>query len=134
MKILILTTADYAAVEPLTNKLNILGVFRNIAVKSFPATHRRMYLVVKIGGAASRIQESHRLQVSVSSESGDEIARVKSSFVFSPGVLDISPEHNALFEFNGLSFRSPGNYSFEVSVNDGELRESAIVHVLLRES
>ena len=134
MRILILTTADYAAVEPLTNKLNIMGVFRNIAVPSFPATHRRMYLVVKIEGTASRTDEPHRLQVSVIGTSGDEIARIESSFAFSPGSRGIAPEHNALFEFNGLIFRTPGNYLFKVNVNDGEVKESTIVHAVLSES
>lgn len=134
MKILMLTTADYAAVEPLTNKLNILGVFRNIAVQSFPATHRRLYLVVKIGGRVSGSNEHHKLQVFVVGESDTEITRVESSFILSPGSKDIPPEHNALFEFNGLIFRKPGNYSFKVNVNDGEIQESTVIHVLPREA
>ena len=80
VKILMLVTADYAAVEHLTNKLNVLGVFRNIAVESFPATHRRMYLVVKIGGVEDSGVDPHRLSVSIADEFGVESARFESSF------------------------------------------------------
>ena len=125
-----MVTADYAAVEPVTNKLNILGVFRNIAADSFPATHRRMFYVVKIGGKLNGNAKPHRLQMSILSEAGDEITRVESSFMMSP---DESPEHNALFELNGLVFRKPGSYLFKVSIDDGKVTGSTSVSVLRRE-
>ena len=134
MKILMLVTADYAAVEPLTNKLNILGVFRNIAARTFPATHRRMYLVVKIDGKVSGSSEPHKLRVSIVDDSGDEITRAESSFLLTPGSTGISPEHNALFELIGLVFRRPGDYFFKVNVNDGEAKGATVVHVLQREA
>lgn len=133
MKILMLITADFASVEPLTNKLNILGIFRSIAAESFPATHRRMFLVVKIGGEASVGDEPSRLVVSIVDESGEDIARVESSFYLSPVSTGDSPEHNALFELNGLVFKKAGDYVFKVNVNDGEAQESTLVHVLQRE-
>ena len=133
VKILMLVTADYAAVEPLTNKLNVLGVFRNIAVESFPATHRRMYLVVKIGGVEDSGVDPHRLSVSIADEFGVESARFESSFQLLPSATGIPPEHNALFEVNGVVFNKPGEYSFRVSVNDGEADEKTIVQVLKRE-
>ena len=130
MKILMMVTADFAAVEPVTNKLNILGVFRNIAAESFPATHRRMFFVVKIGGKLSSSDDSHRLQMSIVSNSGDEMTRVESTFLMPP---DSSAEHNALFELNGLVFRKPGNYFFNVNIDDGQVTGSTVVSVFQRE-
>ena len=70
MKIVMMVVADYAAVEPLTNKLNILGDFRNIGAQSFPVRHRRMYLVVKIAGKAVGGADKNSLSVSISDGSG----------------------------------------------------------------
>ena len=133
VKIMMLVTADYAAVEPLTNKLNIVGVFRNIAARTFPATHRRMFLVVKIGGKVSDGNVPHKLRVSIVDDSGDEITRTESSFLLSSSSTNISPEHNALIELNGLGFRRPGDYFFKVNVNDGEAKGATVVHVLQHE-
>lgn len=134
MRILLLVTADYAAVEPVTNKLNILGIFRNIAVENFPATHRRMYLVVKLGGSEISGVNEHKLALSVEDEAGVESARFETSFQLLPGSAGIPPEHNALFELNGMVFNKPGDYSFNVRVNDGEVDATTAIQVLKRES
>ena len=133
MKIVMMIVADYAAVEPLTNKLNILGVFRNIGAQSFPVRHRRMYLVVKIAGAVGGVAQN-RLSVSISDGSGGEITRIESSFVLSASSTGIPPEHNSLFELNGIVFKHPGDYVFKATVNDGEAEEVTTVQVLQREA
>ena len=134
MKIIILVTADYAAVEPLTNKLNILGIFRNIAASSFPIRHRRMYLVVKVAGKVGGSLDPNTLSVSIASESGEELTRIESSFQLTRSSTGIPPEHNALFELNGLVFEEPGDYFFKVSINKGEAEEVAVVQVLESEA
>lgn len=134
MNALTILTADYAAVEPQTNKLNFLGVFRNIAAPSFPVSHRRMYLVARIAGKVDENYEPKKLTVSLENGLGEEIFRIESSFQLTQNLTGIPPEHNAIFELNGIEFKEPGSYLFRVVVNEGETEAVTHVHVVQNEA
>ena len=94
MKILMMVTADYASIEPQTGKLNIIGVFNQINAQEFPTSHRRMYLVIKIGGEIFDNPNPHKLSVALADEDGIEIVAIEGEFEMlssSPGIL---PQHS----------------------------------------
>ena len=133
VKILMMVTADYASIEPQTGKLNIIGVFNQINAQEFPTSHRRMYLVIKIGGEIFDNPNPHKLSVALADEDGIEIVAIEGEFEMlssSPGIL---PQHSALLEVNDAVFHRPGDYRFYVNVNDGEAEESVVMQVTQRQ-
>ena len=134
VKILTVVTADYASVEPQSNKLNLIGVFGNIGVTEFPATHRRMYLAVVIAGEPNDSPNPHRLAVTISDSEDLVLARFEGSFEMPQISNAITPVRNMLVELNDLEFRYPGQYSFAATLNDGEASGLASVHVYRNET
>ena len=132
MKIVMMVTADYAAVEPLTNKLNVLGIFRNIGANSFPAIHPRMYLVIVVAGEMSEKPNPHLMSINMLDEDGKPIAAFEAAFELPAGVLGIPPQHNAIIELNGVVFNNAGDFVFEVSIDGGEAVASTVIQVAKR--
>lgn len=132
MKIVMMVTADYAAVEPQTGKINIIGVFRNINTSKFPTTHPRMYLVIVVAGEMNESPNPHRMSVSMLDEDGKVIASFESAFELPSGTPGISPEHRAVIELNGVVFPDAGDYVFEVNIDDGLGVASTVVQVAKR--
>jgi len=128
-----MVTADYAAVEPATGKIHILGVFRQIHAQKFPARHRRMCLVVKIEGEISDSRNPHKLSVTLTDEDGAEMITIEGGFEMPGSSPGIPPEYNALLEFNELVFQKSGEYRFYVRVNDDEVEEATVIQVIQRE-
>ena len=126
MKISILT-ADYASVDGVTGKLNILGVFQNIWAADFPCRHRRMYLAVLFEGEYLENRDGRQLAVALADLDGKEIIRIEGTFAMPSNAPGIPSEHNAIFEFNDIVFQKPGDYTFfvEVSGNETETIENA---------
>ena len=133
MKILMMVTSDYAAVEPQTGKLNIIGVFNQINAQEFPTSHRRMYLVVKIGGEISDSRNPHKLSVALTDEDGVEMIAIEGGFEMPNSPPGIPPECNMVLELNALVFQKPGEYRFYARVNDGEAEESVVMQVIQRQ-
>lgn len=133
MKILIMTTADYAAVEPQSGKLNILGTFDTISARVFPVTHPRMCLVLKFEGQIGDTSPMHKLSVAFADVDGNELFRVEGQFEMSSQSPGVPPQHAVVMEFNDLSFARPGEYRVYVTVDDGALEESAVLRVVSRE-
>ena len=130
MKIPMMVTADYATIDPMTGKLHILGVFRNINARSFPCQHPRMCLALIIEGEIADSRNPHEMSVSLTDEDGQEIVALRGSFEMPTGVAGIPPHANVLLELNDLVFEEPGSYCFYVTVNDGEVEESAAIQIV----
>ncbi len=121
MKIPMLVTADYATVDPMTGKLHILGVFRNINARSFPFQHSRMCLAMIIEGEIADSRNPHELSVSLADEDGQDLFSMQGGFELPPHASGTPPHANVLLELNDLSFDKPGEYCFYVRVNDREV-------------
>lgn len=120
MKIPMMVTADYATVDPMTGKLHILGVFRNISAQSFPCKHPRMCLALIIEGEIADSRNPHELTVSLADEDDQDLFSMQGSFELPPHASGTPPHANVLLELNDLSFGQPGEYCFYVRVNDHE--------------
>ncbi len=132
MKIPLMVTADYATIDPITGKLHILGVFRNINANSFPTQHPRMCLALIIEGEFADSNNPRELTVTLADEDGIEIFTMKGAFEMPKSASGIAPHCNVLLEFNDLQFEKPGQYCFYVSVNTDELEESTVIQVVKR--
>lgn len=127
-----MVTADYATVDPITGKLHILGVFRNINATGFPTQHPRMCLALIIEGELADSNNPHELSVSLADEDGNEVFSMQGAFEMPKSASGIPPHCNVLLEFNDLQFEQPGQYCFYVTVNTDEIEGSAVIQVVQR--
>lgn len=130
MKIPVMVTADYATVDPMTGKLHILGVFRNISARSFPCMHPRMCLALIIEGEVADSRNPHELSISLADEDGQDLFSTQGGFELPPHASGTPPHTNVLLELNDLSFDKPGEYCFYVRVNDREVEGSTAIQVI----
>jgi len=130
VKIVMMVTADYAAVEPQTGKLNVLGVFTRITAEEFPTTHHRMYLAVKFEGEILDGSRPHQLSVTLASEDGVNLFALEGEFRMPESPPGIPPQCGLVVELNQLKFENPGDYRFYVRVNDGDLDESSVLQLV----
>ena len=132
MKIVMMVTADYAAVEPQTRKLHIIGVFNRITAGAFPLTYHRMYIAVRLEGEIEDGSELHQLLITLAGEDGHEMLTIRGEFEMPKSSRGISPQLEIVGEFNQLTFPVPGDYRIYVSVDDGDLVDESTVLQLVR--
>ncbi len=131
VKIVMMVTADYAAVEPQTGKLNVIGVFNRITAKSFPLTYHRMYIAVRLEAEMEDGSEPHQLLITLAGEDGHEMLAIKGDFEMPKSSRGIFPQLEIVCEFNQLKFPAAGDYRIYVRVDDGELvDESCVLQVV----
>ena len=133
MKILMMVMADYASIDSSTGKIHILGLFRQMWAQTFPITHHRMCLVVKIEGEISDSRNPHKLSVALTDEDGVEMIAIEGGFEMLDSPPGIPPECNMVLELNALVFQKPGEYRFYARINDDEAEESVVMQVIQRQ-
>ncbi len=133
MKIVTLLTAEYAAVESASGKLNILGVFNRFKAESVAESLRRVYLVMRIRGQQSDSPSTHELTVKVISPSRATLVELSGNFNMPAGAPGVAPECDFVMEFNQVEFKQEGIYSFSVDVDDGSVQESTAIMILAQE-
>ena len=133
MEIVVLLTAEYAAVESGSGKLNLLGVFNRFKLESTPEPPKRLYLVTRIRGKQVNSPSTHRLTVSVTDPSNATLVEISGNFNMPAETSGVDPECDFVVEFNGLDFNQVGIYSFSVDVDDGKAKASTLIQVLSQE-
>jgi hypothetical protein len=103
-----------AANISLQGNLNALGIFGNINAAKFPMTFGRFFYVAAIMFQRSETGP-HSFRLSFRSDDGRDI--------FNPveGELNAAPQalnNNLLIELNSIAFPAPGNYQFDLSVDN----------------
>jgi hypothetical protein len=126
MKVATLLTADYATVEQPSGKLHILGAFTRIYAHSFPCTHRRMAIVVKLKPELGDHPNERELSVVLVDQDGIELMRFSGPFNLPHGEGGVRPEFCAVLEMNNLQFAQPGIYEFAVYADDQHLSSTSI--------
>ena len=107
---------DAATADP---KLNILGQFDVIRARSFPATHPRMVVVVRLEGHLTEAG-GHNLNLALVDDDGAEILERRLDLPFQ--VPPRGGKCNIITELNGVTFPRPGRYSVEVLVDGRHLK------------
>ena len=134
VKIVMLLTAEYAAVESGSGKLNILGVYNRFKPESDAESPVRVYLVTRIRGDQTDVPSTHRLKVNITDPSGVTLVEISGNFDMPATISGVYPECDFVLEFNQLEFNQEGMYSFNVDVDDGVEQASTLIQVLAQEA
>ena len=134
MKINTVLVADYAKVDPADGKLDILGIFRQIAADEFPATLRRICLVVIVQQDPGETTESYRFEAFLDDAEGDSVTTLEATYQIPERMVNVSEPYGVICEFTEPTFEAPGDYRFGVRLNDGEISDSVVIEVVQREN
>jgi hypothetical protein len=119
MEIDLALMADAATVDA-AGKLNILGVFDRITAHQFPAPHERMSLVLRFTAGIDEAGD-HRLVISLKTPDGAELIPPFDRMLhLGPGPRHLGGEIRFphILNLNGIVFPAPGQYSFDIQVDD----------------
>jgi hypothetical protein len=119
MEIDLALMADAATVDA-AGKLNILGVFDRITARHFPAPHERISLVLRFTAGIDEAGD-HRLAISLKAPDGSElIPPIEGTLHLGPGPGHLGGEIRFphILNLNGIVFPGPGQYSFDIQVDD----------------
>ena len=117
---------DFALIADAANvsqegKLNILGIFDTIWAREFPVRHAAMVFVLRVK-ADFTDQGSHTLEVRLLDADGEQLFRAEGPIQV-PGSAPGRPvKPHVIMGLSGVSFRSPGDYSFEVMIDGHHLK------------
>lgn len=112
--------ADAANVSQ-EGKLNILGVFDTIWARNFPFRHAAMVFVLRVRADFTE-EGSHRLEIRLMDADGKQLFKAEGPFQVPSGLPGRPIKPHVVMGLSGISFPQPGDYSFEVMVDDEPLR------------
>ena len=118
MEIDLALLADAANMDS-NGKLNILGVFDRIGTNSFPARHARMVLILRFAAPISEAGR-HKVCITLKGPDGTQVVRVDGEMQINPGgpVAGGVVRVPHILNLDGLVFKRPGPYAFDVTVNE----------------
>lgn len=120
MEKLILLVADYANVDQ-GGKLNVLGAFGRIYAPQFPALHASLHLVVKLGADIEDFGKEKQFNVYFRDADGKVLLTLPTiPFTLNSKNMPV-PEVNFIIQVQNLVLPSPGQYDFEIMVDDDEI-------------
>ena len=129
MDVALAVLADSANVSR-EGKLNLLGIFNAIFIKSFPAVHPSMYLVMNFEMAnveAGRIKE---IELVFSGPDGNKLGSITGKLVVPKGDPGYPTQVGHVIPLPPLKFDKPGDYAFNVMIN-GDPKKSLSLRVML---
>jgi hypothetical protein len=99
-------------------KLNVLGVFDAINSPTFPVTHPSMVLVLRFDAGSVDWDTKQDINIRLINEDGDQMLKVDAALTVPRG-SDVANRHRftSQFQINGLTFKKPGDYAFDIVVN-----------------
>lgn len=119
MKVDFCVMADAANTTP-GGKLNVLGAFDRIGVKSLPAVHKQMALVLRLRVEYADGGAEHEVRLALENPDGKKLVDLEGS----TRVGEVEPgafaHKNQVFNLRDLRFEEEGVHRFRVWV-DGEL-------------
>ena len=134
VKVVMLLTAEYAAVESFTGKLNILGVFNRYEADRSAEPPKRVFLVTRIAGVTADSPSTHLLAVKLTDPEGATVVEMTGNFEMPASEQGIDPECDFVMEFDQVEFKQAGIYRFSVDVDDGTVQASTVIQVFAQEA
>lgn len=122
MQIALALLADYANISR-EGKLNILGIFEQIAAHSLPASHPQMQLVMTLEADGAEADRDHKIEIQLIDADGKKLFTFGGNLKFSPPPPGQKARLNHIIQINNTKFNDFGNYDFKILVND-EVRTS----------
>ena len=112
--------ADAANVSQ-EGKLNILGVFDTIWARVFPFRHASMVFVLRVRADFTE-QGAHRLEVRLIDDDGGQLFKAEGPLQVAGGEPGRPVKPHVVMGLSGISFPKPGDYSFEIIVDDRHMK------------
>ncbi|MBI4318436.1 MAG: hypothetical protein HY675_08090 [Chloroflexi bacterium] len=129
MELLTLLVADYANVAE-GNKLNVIGVFNEIAASAFPALHPSMVIVARFSASPAEANAARKVNIKVMDDDG------KLTLIDFPRDVRVDQptpgrrkEVNVILRLQGVVFPHEGTYQVSVLV-DGDEKGHAPLYVV----
>ena len=124
MEVDLAVVADAANVSQ-EGKLNILGVFDTIWAREFPFRHAAMVFVVRFT-ADFPDTGSRQLQVRLIDADGEQLFKAEGPLKVPAGGPGRPSKPHVIMGLGGVSFPKPGDFSFEVIVDEQHMRSVPI--------
>ena len=116
MEVTIAVVADAANISR-DDKLNLLGVFREIRSPGFPAQHPFMQMVLRFNAGADEFGEQRTLVIVLIDEDGSELGRREGRLRIPPADAGEHAVWDLIVPFANLSFPAAGRYAFRIMLN-----------------
>lgn len=116
MKVTIAVLADYANVSR-EGKLNIMGIFNRVTAPQFPTVHPLMHLVLRLSLHNSESGKRLGITIRLVDADGNRLLEISGEGVMmtqEPGEFFA----DQVLTLANLVFPTPGDYAFDVLVND----------------
>lgn len=131
MELDLAVVADAANVSQ-EGKLNILGVFDTIWAREFPVRHPAMVFVLRVRTDFTD-QGAHRMQVRLMDADGGQLFKAEGALQVPAGQPGRAARPHIIMGLGGVTFERPGDYSFEVMVDDRHLKSVPLAVVQARD-
>lgn len=128
MKVTLCTCADFASSDA-RGKLNLMGIFDNIAMNTFPGAHARMVFVVRVLFEYADSESTKKFEVQLRSPNGNKVLELQGEVrigTIQPGAF---LTRNLVFQLEGVPFERSGTYTFHVRADDKQLAELPLLLV-----
>ena len=102
-------------------KLNMLGVFDKIWASSFPATHRRLALILRLEFHSSEAGQTKEIEIVFVNADGKRLSGRKGQFVVGELGGLLRAHDDQIIEIENLPLPAAGDYEFQILVG-GEPR------------
>ncbi len=124
---------DFALIADAANvsqegKLNILGIFDTIWAREFPVRHAAMVFVLRVKADFTE-HGAHTLEVRLLDADGEHLFRAEGPIQVPGSAPGRAVKPHVIMGLSGVSFKAPGDYSFEVIV-DGHHLKSVPLYVM----
>ncbi|MFC2020373.1 DUF6941 family protein [Chloroflexota bacterium] len=120
MELQVLLCADYANVAE-GGKLNVMGVFRNIYSKAFPARQPEMQIIVKLRATPAEIGQTRKITIKLMDDDAKtELVNFSRDIEVPRPAGRQQPEINQILRIRDVVFPEPGTYQFSVLVDNDE--------------
>lgn len=119
MDLLFLLIADYANTTP-DDKINIMGIFRQIYARKFPTKHPQMFIVCQFRAGAAEYGRSFKFGVKLIDEDATrELVKLEADFVVPrPKTGGRQVTLNQLIRLVDVVFPVAGTYEFSVLIDN----------------
>lgn len=102
-------------------KLNVLGVFDNIAATSFPTTHAAMVLVIGISASPAEYGLTRKCRIRLLDADAEQLLAIEGDLeVNQPSDLAGAPSVYFPLPLPAITFQHAGDYAFHILIGDDE--------------
>lgn len=122
MRVTLAVLADYANVTR-EGKLNILGIFDAIHSRSFPMIHNQMQLIMRFEADISEKGRQKQIEVRLIDEDGNQLMMLNGQLKIGEVKAGELFHTNQILTLQNVKFEKPGNYRFDIFVDNHHERE-----------